>query len=201
MSSPVSEIDRLSPVPLTLTLRSGVQADVQRLKLRQLFKLLRIITRGGADYLPALREAFMETDEDERGEAVGVQLVAITLLALPEAENEACEFLRAVVEPHGLPEGKDKATRAVQEQKYDELNKELINPDLEDVMTILEAVIATEKHDLAALGKRIGTAISLMGKTGQVPEPTKNPEQPSSQKPVSTVQTSLSSVPSPASST
>jgi hypothetical protein len=52
MSSPTSEIDRLDPVPTSITLMSGMKVDIQRLKLRQLFRLLRIITRGGAQYLP-----------------------------------------------------------------------------------------------------------------------------------------------------
>lgn len=194
MSTPTPEIDRLNPVPETVTLQSGLKVDLQRLKLRQLFKLLRIITRGGAQYLPMLREAFVEADDEARSEAVGVQLMAISLIALPEAENEACEFLRSVVEPHGMPEGKDKATRAVQEQMYDALNRELMNPELEDTMTILEGVINREKGDLAALGKRIGTAITMMGKTGQLEEPKKESETPSA---TPTEPTKLSSVPLP----
>lgn len=189
MTSPTSEIDRLDPVPTTITLMSGMKVDIQRLKLRQLFRLLRIITRGGAQYLPMLRDAFTTADDEDRSEAVGIQLMAIAIIALPEAENEAIDFLRSVIEPNGMPVGSDKATKAAREQAYDALDKELANPEPDDAISILEAVVEREKSDLAALGKRVGTAITMMTKTGQL----KDLEEKASQT-ASTTQTLQSPV-------
>jgi hypothetical protein len=202
MSSPTSEIDRLDPVPTPITLVSGLKVDIQRLKLRQLFRLLRIITRGGAQYLPMLREAFMTSDDDERSEAVGIQLMAIAIIALPEAENEAIDFLRSVIEPSGMPVGSDKATKAAREQAYDALDKELANPEPEDAIAIIEAVVDREKSDLAALGKRVGTAISMMTKTGQLKDLEEKANAPTGssvqtiQSPVLSQESSTSSPPS-----
>ena len=49
------------------------------------------------------------------------------------------------------------------------LLEELDNPDLDDMITILTIIIATEGRDLAALGKRLRSMLSVARKMGQVP--------------------------------
>lgn len=172
MTSPSlpSETDRLDPVPELIELVSGTKVQILPLKLRQLFRLMRIITRGGSAYLPMLRDAMALRDESERADALGTQLIAIALMALPEAEDEAVEFLMSVVEPEGLTPGRDKSQRSINEQLRRELSEELFNPEPEDAIAIIEAVIMREKGDLAALGKRLSAAFTMMTKTGQVPD-------------------------------
>jgi hypothetical protein len=168
--SATSETDRMDPVPETVELVSGTSVEIQRLKLRQLFRLLRIITRGGAGYIPMLREALTMSSDEDRADAFGAQLIAIALIALPEAEDEAIEFIMSVVEPVGLTPGRDKQGRELNESLRQTLAEELFNPEPEDAITIIEAVINREKDDLVNLGKRLGAALNLAGKTGQLEE-------------------------------
>lgn len=199
MSSPKSsETDRLDPEPVLVELVSGSRVEIQRLKLRQLFRLLRIITRGGASYIPMLREAMTLSNEEERAEAFGTQLIAVALLALPEAEDEAVEFIMSVVEPEGITPGNDKRQRELNESLRRSLSEELFNPEPEDAISILEAVVNREKTDLVALGKRLSAAFSMAQKTGQMDETaTKSPAL----RPVSTEQTPDSSEVTPEPST
>jgi hypothetical protein len=190
-----SETDRLDPIPQLVDLVSGTKVQVLPLKLRQLFRLMRIITRGGSAYLPMLRDAMAIQDEDARSDALGTQLIAIALFALPDAEDEAVEFLMSCVEPDGLTPGRDKAQRAINEQLRRELSEELFNPEPEDAISIIEAVILREKNDLAALGKRLTAAFTMATKTGQL---TEKPAVPSSD---STEQTPELSEVTPARST
>lgn len=197
-TSATSETDRLDPTPQVLELVSGSKVEIQRLKLRQLFRLLRIITRGGAAYLPMLREAMTLSSEEERAEAFGTQLLAIALMALPEAEDEAVEFIMSVVEPEGITPGRDKSQRERNEQLRRDLSEELFNPEPEDAISIIEAVIMREKNDLVALGKRLSAAFQMMGKTGQLKE---TEEKPPALRPVSSEPTPESSEDTPALST
>ena len=166
-----SETDRIDPVSDVIKLKSGTQVRVLPLRMRQLFRLLRIITRGGAQYLPMLREAWVSSKDDEDGaEAFGAQLLAVALIALPEAEDEAVEFIQAVVEPANMVARNDKQTREHNATLQIELNAELHNPLPDDVVTILEAVIQSNKDDLVSLGKRLGAMLGLALKTGQSPD-------------------------------
>lgn len=188
-----TETDRLDPQGSLVVLSTGTKVEIQRLKLRQLFRLLRIITRGGAAYLPMLREALTTgTSDEERANEFGTQLIAIALVALPEAEDEAVEFIMSVVEPHGLLKGKNKADFQRNDEMRQNLAEELYNPEPEDAITIIESVVNREKGDLVALGKRLMAAFKVAEKTGQL-----DPEKTTG----SAKQTPLSSVPSAESST
>ncbi|MFA7264851.1 MAG: hypothetical protein WC054_00825 [Candidatus Nanopelagicales bacterium] len=183
MSLPNSETDRLDPEGKLIELVSGSKVEIQRLKLRQLFRLLRIITRGGAAYIPMLREAMSISGDEERAEAFGTQLLAIALIALPEAEDEAVEFIMSVVEPDGLTPGADKKQRETNDDLRRKLSEELFNPEPEDAISIIEAVIMREKNDLAALGKRLSAAFTMMTKTGQLTNSQTSNSQPESGSP------------------
>ena len=184
MSSPAnSETDRLDPPTEYLTLENGLRVRLLPLRMRQLFRLLRIVTRGGAQYLPMLREAMAGATSGEDGARVfGTQLLAVTLLALPEAEDEAVDFISSVVEPAELSLGSDKAAIARNEGLRVELGTELFNPDPQDVVTILEAVVGAEKDDLVALGKRLAATWGVATKTGQI-QPDQSPPPSQSTEP------------------
>lgn len=171
MALQTSETDRLDPIPELVELADGRKVEIQRLKLRQLFRLLRIITRGGAGYLPMLQEAMSGAASDsERAEQFGTQLLAIALIALPEAEDEAIEFIMSVVEPEGISEGRDKRARENNDHLRQELSEYLYNPDPDDAITIIQAVIDREKSDLVSLGKRLMASFKVAEKTGQLDE-------------------------------
>ena len=46
---------------------------------------------------------------------------------------------------------------------------DLDNPELDDLVTVIEAVVRREADDLVALGKRLGAMFRLAEKTGQIP--------------------------------
>jgi hypothetical protein len=165
ITDPTSEIDRLDPESAVVDLSSGISAKVLPLRMRQLFKLLRIVTRGGSSYRPALRDALSMATDENAAEVFGTQLLAIAVIALPEAEDETVAFIQSVVEPVGLTSGRDKQAKERNAQLVDVLYSELENPDIGDVVTIIETVVNQEKDDLVALGKRLAAMFKVAAKT------------------------------------
>jgi hypothetical protein len=187
-------LDALDPIPETVKLDSGLTVALEPLRARQFFKLLRIVTHGA---LPQLRGSLLDLADQSTEEMTG-RLLAMTLLAVPDAEDETIDFLRSMCKPLGLIE-----RRNLNKQDQDrnlvlwaQLDQELDNPDLNDVVTIIEAVIRREAADIQALGKRLAGLLKLADKTGQL-SPSSQP--PSSPNP--TASTPASSADSPAPST
>ncbi len=150
MTAARQETDILLPEPTQLKLEDGILVQVRPLKARQFFKLLRIVTRGGAHMLGNLKMSALEDPED-----FAAQIVALIVFAVPEAEDEAFEFFRAMVAP-------------VNEEDRAALDMVFLDPSLDDVVSIIEAVINAEKEDLAALGKRLTALFKVAEKTGQL---------------------------------
>lgn len=152
---PRDELQHLDPQPLRLELKSGTPFDVQPLKLRQFLALLRIVTRGAAGVLS------MGGLSAADGEDFARQLLAITLFAIPEAEDETIVFVQSMVKPADLT-----GDRVQDAKKAEALRLELENPELEDVVIILEAIINNEADDLKALGKRLQSMMKVAEKMG-----------------------------------
>lgn len=151
------DVDAIAPVPGEITLSSGTVVRVSRLRTRELFKLLKIVTTGAAYLLPQL-----DFDMSDREKFAG-QMVGLIFTAIPEAEDEAIDFILAMVSPVDLIEKpKTKEQRASNEAKILALNEELqYNPEIMDTFSIIETVIATESDDLLALGKRLGAMFKM----------------------------------------
>lgn len=157
-----NDIDRLDPVSDIVSLLSGTQVQVMPLRARQFFKLMRIVTNGGGAMLPNLALA---ASGDARQFAM--QFVGLVVFAIPEAEDQAIDFVKSMVTVPGT-NVKDKA--AVQHsQKL--LDDELDDPELDDLITVIECVVRREADDIRALGKRLQAMFSLAQKTGQVGTP------------------------------
>lgn len=150
-----------------VTLTSGTEVNIQPLKARQFFKLLRIITHGAGGMLLNVKFS-----PDDTPEEFGSKLVALVGFAIPDAEEEVIDFLLSMVEPAGLKDSKS-ATKT-QKNKNEELKtalfEELYNPELDDLVTLIEAIVRREAEDLQALGKRLMSMFNLAKKMGQVPE-------------------------------
>lgn len=163
------ELDKLDPIPDVITLRSGLKVQLESLKARQFFKLLRIITHGA---LPGMRDSglFSGMDDLDLDEFMG-RLLSITVLSIPDAEDETIDFLRSMVYPVGLIERKGLNKQDVERNTilWEALDAELENPDLDDVVTIIEALVKRESEDIQALGKRLASMLKLAEKTGQIP--------------------------------
>lgn len=171
-----NEIDKLDPVPDTVTLRSGLVVQLESLRARQFFKLLRIITHGA---LPGMRESgLFDMDGLDSDEFMG-RLLSVTLLSIPDAEDETIEFVRSLCYPAGLIERKGLNKQDIERNQtlWEGLDAELENPDLDDLITILEAVVKRESEDIQALGKRLASMFKLAEKTGQIDTSSPNPSE------------------------
>jgi hypothetical protein len=151
----------------TVTLSSGTRVTIQPLKARQFFKLLRIITHGAGGMLLNVKFS-----GDDTPEAFGAKLFALVGFAIPDAEDEVIDFLLAMVESEGVKAGRNlsKEEKLTNKELTEALFEELYNPELEDVITIIEAIVQREAEDLQALGKRLMSMFDLAKKTGQFPE-------------------------------
>jgi hypothetical protein len=150
----------------TVELSTGTKLLIQPLKARQFFKLLRIITHGAGGML--LNVKFSGEDSPEE---FGAKLLALVGFAIPDAEEEVIDFLFAMTKPAGVKEGRklSAAEKAANSELEEALYEELNNPELEDLVTLIEAIVKRESGDLQALGKRLMAMFELAKKTGQVP--------------------------------
>lgn len=152
-----SELDALTAEPKALALASGLEIEIERLKTRQLFKFVKIVTSGAGGLLGSLNLS----SEGDSSEFAG-QLLALTLVAIPEAEDEAIDFIRSLVRPAGLVvSAKSKKDQARNEELFQELYAELENPELEDLFTIFEQLISVEAEHVQALGKRLLSVLKV----------------------------------------
>ncbi len=177
----MSELDVLDPVPETVTLSTGTVVVVEDLRARQVFKLLRIITRGALGGLADL-SMFKVSGDDEAAEFTS-RLVSLMLLSIPEAENEAIDFLQSMVKPYGLIERRgvklSKADTERNTELWARVLTELDNPRLEDLVTLIETIVQREAKDILALGKRLAALLKMADKTGQL-KPRNSPDSPTS---------------------
>ncbi len=163
-----SEIARIDPEPVMVKLSTGYEVGIQRLKTRQFFRLLKVLTRGVG---PAVVQSGLDFGQDQEG--FGRNLLAMTLMAIPEAEQQFIEFLQSMCTPPGLHEAHG-GTRLTKQQAEDnqaavtEMFEELNNPELGDLMDLAEAIVRQEAPEIQALGKRVASLLELAKKTGQL---------------------------------
>jgi hypothetical protein len=147
-----SELDRLDPQSAEVKLVSGFPVEVVRLRTRQLFRLMRILTKGAG---PALGQLNFGQEQKE----FGAQLLGIIILAIPDAEQETIGFLQSMAKPGGLvdkpPAQLSKAEAKGNEELFARFSEEMFNPELEDTIALLEVIVANEAPDLQALGKKL----------------------------------------------
>jgi len=148
-----SEVDRLDPVTTEVKLVSGFPVEVVRLRTRQLFRLMRILTRG------ATPEGLAKLDFTGEPGEFAARLLGIVALAIPEAESEAIGFLNSMTKPAGLVDKKPvqltKQESEINAGLFSRFQEEMFNPELEDTIQLLEVIIANEAPDIQALGKKL----------------------------------------------
>lgn len=174
---PESELDRLDPQPVIVKLGSGFALEVIRLKTRQMFRLLKVLTHGAG---PALMQSQLDFSGDPA--LFGQKLLALVVISIPDAENEFIEFLASMTKPTGIIDRKgSKLTKQEQEDNqaiWREYEAELANPDPMDLMDLVEAIVTQEAPDLQALGKRIARLVETFAKTGAADEKPSVPPSP-----------------------
>jgi hypothetical protein len=145
------DVDALSPEPDVITLSSGFEVRIEPLKTRGMFKLLKIVTRGGGPILMQMPLNFNDTEV-----FVG-QLLGVIVMAIPEAEDEALEFIRFMTTPVGVDE--NARSKSPEEEKnrelFTRLGEELSDPEIDDTISIIEKIVRNEAGDIQALGKRL----------------------------------------------
>jgi hypothetical protein len=168
---PDSELERLDPTPQVVTLSTGFAVEFHRLKTRQFFRLLKVLTHGAG---PLLMQANL--DFKAGADEFVQKLIGLVVISVPDAENEFIQFLASMCRPAALtdkPESQlDKQQKADNQKLWDRFNTELGNPDLDDLIDIVETIIRREAPEIQALGKRLGDALAVFQKTGQDKETT-----------------------------
>lgn len=149
------DLEALSTEPLQVTLSNGLEVSIERLRTRQLFRLLKVVTRGAA---PILSELAFSADTPET-EFVS-KLLGVILVSVPEAEDEAIDFIRSMVAPANLvsPE-RSKDDKQKNLEAWQELDTALINPELEDTFNIIRLVVSTEAPHIQSLGKQLAALL------------------------------------------
>lgn len=154
MTTENADIDTIASAPTDLTLVSGTKVQVERLKTRQLMRLMKILTRGAG---PALSDLSFEDGAELAG-----QVLATVAFSIPEAEEETIEFVQSMVSPVGLIDNpRSGPEHEVNIGLIEALEAEMRNPELEDLISVLERVITVEAPHLVALGKRLALLLKV----------------------------------------
>lgn len=171
MTTVSPELDSLDAQPEgPIALESGTEVDVNRLRTREMLSLLRILTRGAGG---ALANVTFDGDATD----FAARLIGIAMVSIPEAEEETITFVQRMVSPHGLILGRrlSKAEQEINGNLLDGLAAEMMNPELEDLFSIVERVIRVEAPHVQALGKKF--AFLLQTATGTQPSTSPTPAE------------------------
>lgn len=161
------DVDTLASEPVPLVLSSGLTVLVERLKTRQMMRLMKILTRGAGSALSSLRVG----EDSDISEFAG-QLLATVVFSIPEAEDETIDFVRCMVTPANLiVSPRTTEDREANEARLAALDAEFENPEIEDLVTVLEQVITVEAPHLVALGKRLALLIKTQQKSQDAKRP------------------------------
>lgn len=83
-------------------------------------------------------------------------------MAIPNAEDETLEFIQAMVEPLDLIQRpRNKAERETNDELWEDLSYDLINPEIEDTFGIITNIVRQEAADIQALGKRLRAMLPM----------------------------------------
>ena len=155
MTTGNTDLDTISSDPIPLTLESGFEIKIERLKTRALMALLKILTRGAAEVLGTLSFNSESSQEEFTG-----QLLAAVVLAIPEAEDETVEFIQRMVSPAGIKEGRlSKAEIQENVELEMTLRNELYDPEIGDLITIVSEIVTNEAPHIRALGNQLGVLL------------------------------------------
>jgi len=165
-----SELDRIDPQPVQVKLSTGYTVEMVRMRTRQFFRLLRVLTHGAG---PALMQSGLNFGGDP-GE-FATKLLTLTIMSIPDAESEAILFLTSMGRPAGLSDKLDnqrsKQEKEADDELWDRHGREMHNPELEDTLEMITVIIQQEAPELQALGKKLQQTMELFQKTGQDKKP------------------------------
>lgn len=137
----------------SVELLDGFRVTVNRLRLREFLALMKVVTRGASPLM-----ASIQLDSAEDTTTFAKNFLGLLMFAIPEAEDEIIDFVRMIVVPQA---GSNPDTLLA-------IDVAMANPDLEDVVIILEKLVEQEASSVQSLGKRLASLFSLARKLGQV---------------------------------
>lgn len=120
----------------------GIPCTVRRLKSREFLQLVRVLTAGLG---PAVTQFDLSGDE---GELQG-KMLAMILMAIPEAADEFGDFVFSIVDPV------DKADK-------NDLREKLKNPEIDVLLDVLTLVTIQEAADFKGLVGKVKAAMKLV---------------------------------------
>lgn len=180
-----SELDRIDPQPVECKLSTGFAVEIVRMRTRQFFRLLRILTHGAG---PALTQSQLSFEGDAAEFAA--KLLTLVIMSIPDAEQETIQFLASMSRPRGITDKPDSRLSKQEKEANDALwaqfNEELHNPELDDTLSLIEVIVTQEAPELQALGKKLRAMFEMFRKTGQdkeAPEAEATPQEINSQVP------------------
>lgn len=169
MTTKNTDIDNIDAAPEPLVLTTGLPVLVERLKTRQTMRLLKILTAGAG---PALADLRFDGDDTE---GMTAQILGTILFAIPDAEEETIDFVQSMVIPAGLIDSPhSKPEKEVNAELFERLARDLENPELDDLVSIIEVVVRNEAPHLAALGKRLGLLLNVARPTTAQKKPSRS---------------------------
>ena len=177
----MSELDALDSVPEQLTLSTGTVVEFNHLKARQFFKMLRILTHATKGMIGQLDQLFSGS-----GAEAAAKFAALLVFSIPDAEDETIEFLFSMVRPAGLRVASggrslEKSEVEFNQKLWDDMANDINNPELEDLIDLVDTIVKREAEDLTALGKKLQKLLGLAKKTGQLTTSQTSQEQNSSE--------------------
>lgn len=146
---PVKDLDAILPengrIVVTTDTGNDIECEVERLKSREFLLLMRILTHGlGA----GIRDIRLDTNDRD---ALAGELLALLMLAVPEAIEEFGAFILAIVSP-------------VDRSKAAEVAVTLQNPDPDVLIDALGIMVEQEADDLVMLGGKAQAWIARIQK-------------------------------------
>jgi hypothetical protein len=148
-ASKIEDLDTITPAPAGEILVDGIRARVKRLKSREFLGLVRVLTLGLGPNIGSFK---LDGDEDE----VKGQVVAMFIMAIPEAIDEFGQFLFTVVEPVDKTDG-------------NALQKSMQNPEIDVLLDIITVIAEQEVDDFRSL---VGKAKAALMRIQSVYRPT-----------------------------
>lgn len=155
------DLEGLEAPSAFVTLEDGTEVEIERLRTRQLFRLLKVLTTGAGDFLSSINLG-ADTDSEE---FMG-NLIAALVLAIPNAEDEAIEFILSMVKPTGLVVGNRLSDNEVtiNVEKFAVIQEKFFNPEIDDLFTVIERVVRIEAPHIQSLGKKISLLLETQQK-------------------------------------
>jgi hypothetical protein len=140
-TAPEGDAELIVPEP-ELTEVGGIEVTIRHLKTREFLQVMGIITRGLG---PAAAQ--LQT-ENATPEEMGALMAAALMQSLPASPEEFIRLLKMIVEP-------------VDQNRRVELMTYLNNPEIEDLLPIIDKVIENEVDNFVTL---VGKARAYMAR-------------------------------------